>query len=615
MSRIIHRLATYALAAAGIAGLVFLSACNITSSTAGGGTARLNVLLTDGPSDDWSEVTVQVTSVSLRNAADQSWVSAWTGKQDVNLVTMSGVATILSSNSIPAGTYDRLKLTINTDTSTMKLVDNNEPPKTYPATDIKVVDPSGKGEIKVDIRPAVTLPGDASALMLDFDLAHPLSIIVQNGKVIINLQLRHKAIPRNLRDIQFARSLGHVTAVDTATPPTNFSMHTLEGADLKFGVDDKTVYVDVDNPKQAGNFTGLAKVVDTSTDYSSPSGALVASNMNSDGTLYARQVWYGLLAGLPKFTPEGLVRRVGDNWIKVFNKTAENTGGEHSSCRWDSDIIYIESATQWSFQDTPIQMDGLAMLKNIRRGFRVVVTLKEPDATPKVAASVNIQSAHDEGAIRSVSETGFTFGGWGYHDGWNCGAGEWQHYTHEWLYSKVTDHLFSWWFYGMSPVTNTDMTLPQAITDFVDTVTQAKSANLRVFAWAELYWDEANSRWVAENVVLAPEKLRDPTRITTGYTAASGSMVVSTFDWDDETLPTVMTVFLDKTGDLQTVVGSLRWNATTRVLTFTVPIPPGQWETLLTPSLLGVRVWVRPVKENGVFNWHAYTVMGFQIVN
>ena len=92
-------------------------------------------------------------------------------------------------------------------------------------------------------------------------------------------------------------------------------------------------------------------------------------------------------------------------------------------------------------------------------------------------------------------------------------------------------------------------------------------------------------------------------------------MGVATFDWDDETLPTAMTVFLDKTGDLQTVVGSLLWNSTSRILTLTVPVLPAQWETLLTPSVLAVRVWVRPVKENGVFNWHAYTVMAFQVTN
>jgi hypothetical protein len=620
MSRIIRMLATYALAAAGVAGLVFLSACNVTSSTAGG-TARLNVLMTDAPSDDWSVVSVDVTSVSLRNADTQSWVSAWTGVQNVNLVDMSGVSTILGSPSIqiPSATYDRLKLTI--DPTTFSLTDNNTPPKIYSGTDITVVDSSGKGEIKVDISPAVSYVGTGT-VWLDFDLAHPLSIIVQNGKVIINLQVRHKALPRNLRDIQFARSLGNVTTADT-TNKSSFTLKTLEGAELTFGVNTDTHYVYVDDATATADFDGLAGLAGL-TD----KGALVASNMNSDGTLYARQVWYGTLALLPQFTPEGVVRAVGDNWIKVLNKNANNTDGEHMSCHWDSDIIYVNDATTWTFhdRDTVKLPSGTAMLKNIRRGFRVVVTLDATAAPTKLATSINIQSAHDEGAIGSVSATGFTFGGSGYHDGWNCAPGAWQHYTHEWLYSMVTHHWFSWWFYGMPSVTSTDQTVAAAIQDFFDTVTQAKSANLRVFAWAELYWngDATSGQWAAENVVLAPEKLPDPTRISANYVPnadpkTGGYMAVSTFDWDDETLPTPMTVFLDGTGDLQTVVGSLLWNSTSRILTFTVPVLPENWEALLKSSLLGVRVWVRPVKTTDgtttTWTWHAYTVMAFQVIS
>jgi hypothetical protein len=151
-------------------------------------------------------------------------------------------------------------------------------------------------------------------------------------------------------------------------------------------------------------------------------------------------------------------------------------------------------------------------------------------------------------------------------------------------------------------------------------VNQAKTANLRVFARIDLYWDTtANSGagdWVIESCVLAPEKLREPTRITANYSASAGTMGVSTFDWDDDALPMTLTVTLDTTGDLQTVVGAVRWNSTTRILTTTVPVPPGQWESLLTTSLFAVKVWVRPVKgTDGTFTWHAYTVFAFQIVS
>ena len=602
MSRIIRCIAVCALAAAGVAGLVFLSACNISSSTSGG-TGRVNLLVTDAPSDDWQEVTVKVNSISLRMTGDQSWNSVWTADANnpnsgkLNLVDLSGVAQILGNATIPAGSYDRLKLVIDTDPATMKLVDDAG--TTIDPTNITVVDPSGNGEIKVVIAPALTVSdGGVANLQVDFDLAHPLSIIVQNGKVVINLQIRHKAVPRNLRDIQFARNIGNVTALNGTT---GFSMKTLEGADVAFGVDANTIYVDVD-ANQPGNFAGLA--VDK--------GVLVASNMNSDGSLFARRVWYGDITKLPVYTPEGLVRRVGDNWLKILNKNAEPTADSGHYCHWDSDIVYVNDATTWTFHDTIPMGTGTAVLQNIRRGFRVSVEFVDPNVTPRVAKSINVQSAHDEGAIRSVSATGFTFGGGDYCNGWTSNVlpyGGLQ-YTHEWAFSTITDHVFSWWFFGLPSGVST------SVQDFTDSVNQAKGANLRVFARVELYWDQANSRWVAESLVLAPEKLPDPTRITTAYTTASASMGVSTFDWDNDTLPTVMTVFLDTTGDLQTVVGSLRWNSTTRILTFTVPVLPAQWETLLTPSLIGVRVWVRPVKgTDGSYSWHAYTVMAFQVIN
>ncbi|MGA2534358.1 MAG: DUF4382 domain-containing protein [Candidatus Aminicenantales bacterium] len=608
MSRIIRRLAVCALAVAGVAGLVFLSACNISSSTSGG-TGRVNLLVTDAPSDDWQEVTVKVNSISLRKADDQSWNSVWTADPNdpnsgkLNLVDLSGVAQILGNAPIAAGSYDRLKLVIDTNPSTMKLVDDAG--NTIDPANITVLDPSGKGEIKVVISPPMTVAdGGVANLQVDFDLAHPLSIVVQNGKVVINLQIRHKAVPRNLRDIQFARNIGNVTAA--ATDGTSFSLKTLEGADLTFGVDANTIYVDAD-ANATGNFDGLKALVGVAD-----KGALVASNMNSDGSLFARRVWYGDITKLPVFTPEGLVRRVGDNWLKILNKNAEPTAGSGHYCRWDWDVVYVNDATAWTFHDTIPLGTGTAVLQNIRRGFRVSVEFVDPNVTPRVAKSINVQSAHDEGAIRSVSATGFTLGGSGYGSGWNSNVlpNFGQHYTHEWAFSTITDHVFSWWFFGLPSGVST------SVQDFTDTVNQAKGANLRVFVRVELYWDQANSRWVAENVVLAPEKLPDPTRITTAYTAASGSMGVATFDWDDETLPTAMTVFLDTTGDLQTVVGSLRWNSTTRILTFTVPVLPAQWETLLTPSLVGVRVWVRPVKgTDGSYSWHAYTVMAFQVIN
>ncbi len=602
MSRPIRLLSVCALAVLGVATFAMFPACSSNSSSTSSGTARMNVLVTDSPSDDWQQVTVMIKSISLRNQLTQSYADVWTadpsnpdsGKQ--NLVDLSGVATILGSATIPAGTYDRMKLTINTDPTTMTLIDDGG--NTIDPANITVNDPSQKGEIKVDIAPPIMVAdGGTANLQVDFDLAHPLSIVVINGKVVINLQIRHKAVPRNLRNIQFARNIGNVTSLDGTT---GFSMKTLDGIDLTFGVNADTIYTDVD-ANQAGDFTGLTV----------GKGVLVASNMNSDGTLYARRVWYGDVTKLPQFTPEGLVRRVGDNWIKVFKKDTDTTADNRHSCHWDSDTIFVDANTVWTFQTDIPMGTGTAVLHSIRRGFRVDIVLVDANASPKVAQSINVNSARDEGGIKSVTTTGFSFGGWDYCNGWPTAVSNGMRtYSHTWLYSAVTDHLFSWWYYGLPSSGST------TIQDFMDTVNQANGAHLRVFGWAELYWDQTNSQWVAENLVLAPEKLPDPQQILTAYTTASGSMGVGTFDWDNWTQATVMTVVLDTTGDLQTVVGVLGWNSTTKILTFTVPVPPDQWEALLTPGLLGVRVWVRPVKAtDGTFSWHAYSVLGFEMLN
>jgi hypothetical protein len=83
------------------------------------------------------------------------------------------------------------------------------------------------------------------------------------------------------------------------------------------------------------------------------------------------------------------------------------------------------------------------------------------------------------------------------------------------------------------------------------------------------------------------------------YAAASGSIGVSTFDCWDESVPVTMTVMLDTTGDLQTVVGSFVWNVPTNLVTFTLPVLPAEWEALLTTSVNKVKIWVRPVKATG----------------
>lgn len=591
MNRIIRTLSLSLLVVAAVAGFGLVTSCNITGGGASGALGGLNVLLTDAPTDEWSKVIVELKSVSLHRHDGNTWEDVWTpdpanpeaGK--INLIDLNGVSQILTAAKIPVGTYNQLKLVIDTDPAKMTLVDDMDKP--IDPANITVVDPSGKGEIKVDLSPAITVTEDGTAnLIVDFDLAHPLSIVNLDGKVVISLKVRHKTLPRHLNSLQFARTIGDITAA--AADGTSFTIKTLQESEIKFNVNANTIYVDVDNNKP-GDFAGLTALV------ALKGAALVASNMNADGSLFARRVWYAAtIDKLPQFTPEGLVRRVGENWLRLMKKETEtqSAGDDHRHCDWDSETVFVDANTAWTFQNITMGT-GTSYLSYIAKGFRVEVTFVDPAASPKVAASINVHSAHAEGLVTNATGENFTFGK--------------RDHTKTMIYSAVSEHTFGWWFYGLDSGRST------VIADFIAAVDQARSANFWVFARAELYWN--TNGWVVEDLVLSPIKLHEFTKITTGYAANTGSLGVSTYDCWDESVPVTMNVMLDTAGDLQTVVGSFVWNAATNLVTFTLPVLPAEWEALLTPAVNKVKIWVRPVKAiDGTYSWHAYSVIAYSFI-
>jgi len=593
VSRLIRGSAVVLLALAGAAGFGLVSSCNITGAGPSGALGGLNLLVTDAPTDEWEQVTVVLESVALHRSNGSAWETVWTADPanpaagKINLVELSEMAELLGQGAkIPVGAYDKMRVTIDTDPATMTLVPDGAAAPIDPA-DITVVDPGGRGEIEIDLDPAIVVEeGKDANLMVDFDLAHPLSIVNIDGKVVISLKVRHRALPRRLQDIQFARTLGKITAA--AADLSGFTVRTLRDAEIKFGVGAGTVYYDVD-AGAAGSFSGLAGLAGSGA-------ALVASNMNADGSLFARRVWYSKdIELLPRFTPEGLVRRVGETWLSVVKKRTEtiSAGSNRHRCDWAAETVFVDGNTVWTFQD--IEMGrGVDVLRQIARGFRVEVTYVNIDIYPRVAAAVNVRSAHAEGLV--VNPTAESFGlGW------------WRR-LRTMFYSDVDGHAFQWRFYGETAAASAD---PRALVEAVD---QARQARLWVFAWAGLYWDKADGRWEVESLVLAPMRLHDLSRITTGYTEASGAIGVSTFDCWDQTTPAEMIVKLDKTGELQTVVGAFVWNAATKIVTFTLPVPPERWEGTLTPAVGKVKIWVRPVREEAGWSWHAYTVLAFTFV-
>ena len=175
--------------------------------------------------------------------------------------------------------------------------------------------------------------------------------------------------------------------------------------------------------------------------------------MNSDGSLYARRVWYADdINKLPVFTPEGLVRRIGETWFSIQRKKTEamRRNDDHHRCDWDAETVFVNADTAWSFQGTDMGLKGTDGLRRIARGFRVEVVYVDENVTPKIAKSVNVQFAHAEGLVMEPTLEDFNLG--------------WMWRVRTMVYSGVTGHEFGWWFYGMDSSRSADR---QAFIDVV----------------------------------------------------------------------------------------------------------------------------------------------------
>lgn len=181
----LHRSRRFALALLSVASLALLPAC---AEDTGPGVGTLSVVLTDAPFpfDSVERADLHVVRVDARLAepgeqhaaqdADGSdngtdpasgWVTVATPDRLVNLLDLQrGVVTDLGAATIPTGRYRGFRLILDTDRSTVTLVDG-----TVLRGNAGIVFPSaGRTGIKVNLRDAIRVTGDSTVLVLDFDL-------------------------------------------------------------------------------------------------------------------------------------------------------------------------------------------------------------------------------------------------------------------------------------------------------------------------------------------------------------------------------------------------------------------------------------------------------------
>jgi hypothetical protein len=197
VSRFFRAISVLLLAIAGAAAFGLVTSCNITGGGPSGATGGLNLFVTDAPTDEWEQVTVVLKSIGLHRRGSDAWETVWTADAanpaagTINLVELNGVAEYLENVTLPVGTYNMMRIVIDTDPATMTLIPDGATTP-VPAANITVVDPSGRGEIRVDLDPAILVEeGKDANLAIDFDhSAHPLSIVNLDGKIIISLKIR-----------------------------------------------------------------------------------------------------------------------------------------------------------------------------------------------------------------------------------------------------------------------------------------------------------------------------------------------------------------------------------------------------------------------------------------
>jgi hypothetical protein len=573
MKRTGRQTAVLAALALLLAGLPFVSSCVI----GGVGEGVFNLLVTDAPQDDWREVSVRLESIQVFKRSNDVWEEVWAvdpgdpESGEIELVSLAGAAAILASATIPAGTYDRIKLAIDPDPAAMRLVDADG--LTIPPGDIIFTNPDGTGEIVAELDPPVSLSkNETENVLVDFDLAHPLSIARVDDKVVLNFQVRRKALPAEIEELTVAPTLGELASA--AADGSGVTVRTSRGVEIAFDVDPATSYYDAD-AEDAGSFGDLASLAGAGA-------VLVDSSLAADGAHYAWSVWYAVdAATLSWSAPGGLVRQTAADRFVVSRSGVAET-------------IVVDADTLWAFRGIDMGA-GPGILSFIDPGFRVEISLVDPWASPRVAAFVDVVHASTDGIVASAGPQSFVFG-----DSTDSDI---------LVYSAIAGHAFEWAFDAVGGSTST------SITDFVETVGKASDAGFSLAGRASLRWDDEDTRWVVDELLLVPVRLRDLTRITTGYTAASGTMILATTDPWDGVAPVSLTVHLDPSGDLATQIGSLVVDGGSGAVTYAFPVPAGDWASLLVPELGKALISLRAdIATDGTLTWHVYTVLAKDVL-
>ena len=528
-----HSKLACALIAALLAGL---SGCGggsdpTTGSTATQQTGTLPLMVSDASSDDWATVGVKILSIALvpqGGGADVTVYSTTAAAAPyVNLEQLDQISEVLGNVSVPVGTYTGALITLSGNPGDVLLVSSADPESGFPAAastqipsaDIQIQHTSGSsGSLTVPVNvefvsPLVVSTSSSNALDLEFDLSHPAFVIAHQppgaGTVLwaVNFTgpIRHHPVA-DITSLVLRHLYGTLSSVSSdgsaltvtrdwptlpiVSPET--AVTGLQSLSIDVDATNGTLYYDLD----AGTSTTIKSFSDV-VGLGAGEYLRIAARYQEGGTLVATRIWASSSFNNVWLSPEGHVLDVNaaNGTITVMNAAGQPVP------------LAIDSSTQFFFHDgtTPIG-SGTAFLSagNLVRGFKIDASINPlATASPAVAETVNIETAHYSGALSAVSTSGFT-------------------YTHDYVrsvddYSVALDYIssssangtdadgnpisgFKWWNFAY----------PTLITDGSDAITAFVSAtsstSLQSYGDTYATWgDPANANgWSAPMAVLDP---------------------------------------------------------------------------------------------------------------
>ncbi|NOQ90670.1 MAG: DUF4382 domain-containing protein, partial [Gammaproteobacteria bacterium] len=209
------------------------------SSNTAAGTGSVALLLTDAPSDDFEEINITVVKAEL--LSDDGRVTLYEGERTFNLLDLTDVRIFAIRDGVPAGTYNKIRLTLSD--NGIELVDYNG--SNNPA-DYDIYYPNIPGNNKLDLNPRgdfTVVAGGTLAIQIDMDANKSIHISGKkyNFRPVVFIDIVTDAFKE-----RFIKLHGDITAINTV--------------DLSFKLCNTDIPVQTDDDQMKAGSRGCVRV-------------------------------------------------------------------------------------------------------------------------------------------------------------------------------------------------------------------------------------------------------------------------------------------------------------------------------------------------------------------